>query len=381
MPKKQSIDEFIAEKESEASLAGRLAKAKDDAARRAQITELKGLLKAENHRQSALRLIRDMSAQVEPVRFNPICKLSSRAPLHTSALVISDWQMGQWSKLGASGGIYTQTTAITKRQVKMLWERFMLRHRIEAKAKRFHEFVLWNLGDMIEGDQMRVSQAAEVDTPVTQQTLDCLDLEAWLIREALSVFPRVRVLRVGGNHDRTSQKPGNAGLGELGYTDTFSWLIGEFLRRMFERDINKSRLTLVNHESFFGTAVVAGLRCVYEHGASFKTSTGSYGGVPFYPIANAARGYKEMLDGADVILMGHHHRAMVLPMNGGWGWQILNGALPPSSSWIQSGFKSYGRPSQTMLDFHEDVGLTSWAPIYLEQPEHNKPGNYWKKAA
>ncbi len=373
-PAAKRLREFV----KDTSLDSKLQQSKEAAIRKAEISELKRLLSSENHRQSALALIRDMTAMIEPPKVTFAVKPPRTAPTHTSGLVTSDWQMGQHSKLGASGGIYTQTTAITKRQVQAMWQKFMLRHRIEATAKKFDELVLWNLGDMTEGDQMRVSQAAEVDTPVTQQALDCLDLEAWLIKESLKVFPKVRVLRVGGNHDRTSTKPGNAGLGELGYTDTFSWLVGEFLKRMFEHSIDQQRLEIVNHESFFGTAFVAGLRCVYEHGASFKTSTGSYGGVPYYPIANAARSYKEMLDGADIILMGHHHRSMVLPMNGGWGWQIMNGALPPSSSWIQSSFKSYGRPSQTMLDFHEDIGLTSWAPLYLEQPEHNKPGNYWK---
>lgn len=372
--KKPSLAEFAAEQ----GLSEKLQRDKEAAQRRHDISNLKRLLSAENHRQDALRIIRDVAAMIEPPKYHKVGRPSARAPHHTVSLVTSDWQTGQHSKLGASGGIYQQTTAITKRQIHQMWERFSLRHRIESDAKVFDEFVGFNLGDLLEGDSMRVSQASEIDSLVTQQALDVLDLLAYLIQRSLESFKKSRWLMVGGNHDRTSSKPGNAGLGELGFTDTYAWLIGEFLKRMFERSIDQGRLEIVNHESFFGTAVVAGLRCVYEHGASFKTSTGSYGGVPYYPIANAARAYKEMLDGADVILMGHHHKAMVLPMNGGWGWQIMNGALPPSSSWIQASFKGYGRPTQIMLDFHEEIGLTSWAPIYLEQPEHGRPGSYWK---
>jgi hypothetical protein len=357
----------------------RLVREREDAKRKADIAELRRLVKAENHRQDALKIIRDMAAMVEPPKMRAVAKPPKGAPLHVKGLVTSDWQMGQLSKLGASGGMYEQTSAITNRQLRQMWATLEWRHRIMAHGKRFEEFVLFDLGDLLEGDQMRVSQASEIDALVTKQALDVLDMEAWLIKQSLQLFPKVRVLKVGGNHDRTSSKPGNAGLGELGFTDTYSWLIGEFLKRMFERSIDQGRLEIVNHESFFGTAYVAGLRCVYEHGASFKTSTGSYGGVPFYPIANAARGYKEMLDGADIVLMGHHHKGMVLPMNGGWGWQIVNGALPPSSSWIQAGFKGYGRPVQVELEFHENKGLTDWAPIYLEQPEHGRPGQYWAK--
>lgn len=361
------------------SLEYRLRRAKEDAQRRATIKKLERLLKAENARQEQLAIIRDCTVQVEPPKYEPFALAPSSAPVHTSALVTSDWQMGQWSKLGGSGGMYQQTTAITKRQVYQMWQKFLLCHTIDAAAKQYDEFVLWNLGDMCEGDQMRQSQAAEVDSLVTSQTLEVFDLEAMLITEALKHFKKVRVLRVGGNHDRTSSKPGNAGLGELGFTDTYSWMVGEFLKRFFAKSQDADRLEIVNHESFFGTAKVAGLRCVYEHGASFKTSTGSYGGVPYYPIANAARGYQSMLDGADVVLFGHHHKSMILPMNGGWGWQILNGALPPSSSWVQSSFKGYGRPTQWMLEFHHEIGLNNFRPIFLEQPEHMKPGQYWKK--
>lgn len=365
----------LAEKEA---LASKLAREREDAIRREQIAELRRLTKAENHRQDALRVIRDMAAMAEPPKLSPAPKAPKNAPHHVTALCTSDWQLGQRSALGASGGLYEQSTEITKRQIRRMWELVEIRHRIEATGKHIDEFVIFDLGDLVEGDQMRVSQAAEIDAPVTQQALDVLDLEAWLLNQALALFPRVRLLKVGGNHDRTSSKPGNAGLGELGYTDTYSWLVGAFLQRMFERSIDSGRLEIVNHESFFGTAIVADMRCVYEHGASFKTSVGSYGGVPFYPIANAARGYKEMLDGADLVLFGHHHKAMVLPMNGGWGWQVVNGALPPSSSWIQAGFKGYGRPTQIMLDLHREIGLTQWAALYLEQPEHGRPGQYWK---
>ena len=369
----------IAAERAKLELGQRLARDKEDARRRSDISELRRLLSAENHRQDALRIVRDVAMMIEPPKHQPSVQAPKRAPRHVAGLVTSDWQMGQHSKLGASGGMYTQTTAITKRQIHQMWERFLDCHRIDSAAKQYKEFNLFNLGDLCEGDQMRVSQASEIDSLVTKQALDVLDMEAWLLIKALEEFETVIDRRVGGNHDRISSKPGNAGLGELGFTDTFSWLIGEFLKRMFERSIDQGRLQIINHESFYGTGEVAGLRCVYEHGASFKTSTGSYGGVPFYPIANAARAYKEMLDGADVVLMGHHHKAMILPMNGGWGWQIVNGALPPSSSWIQSGFKGYGRPQQWMLEFHERIGISGFRPIFLEQPEHMKPGQYWSK--
>jgi hypothetical protein len=368
----KTLEAFAAQED----LAQKLLREKQDAQRRADVAELKRLTSAENHRQDALKIIHEHVPLLEPPKLRAYKPLR-KTPRHTWAPVISDWQMGQLTKLGATGQMFEQTSAITKRQVKDFWTKIEILHEIEKTSKHIEELVIFSLGDLLENDQMRVSQAAGVDSLVTQQAIDVTDLEAWLLNQALARFPKVRLLHVGGNHERTSSKAGNAGLGELGYTDTYSWLIGEFLRRMFERAIDSGRLEIVNHESFFGAAVVAGQRCVYEHGASFRASTGSYGGVSFYSIANAAAGYQKMLDGADLVLMGHHHRAMVLPM--GWGWQVMNGALPPSSDFVQSNFKGYGRPSQTLLDLHEQVGLVSWWPLYLETPSMLRPGDFWKK--
>lgn len=356
-----------------------LRRERDDAARREQIAELRRLLTAENHRQDALRAIRDMARLVDPPPLARCADPGRKAPRHTKGLVASDWHLGFFSPLGASSGMYHQSSAITSRQVREMWALVQRLHALDSKSKRVDELVVFSLGDLVEGDQMRPSQAAEVDSLVTQQTLAALDLLAWLVNQATSVFPRVRVLMVGGNHDRTSSKAGNAGLGELGFVDTYSWLIGAFLQRMFERHQDAHRLEIVNHESFFGTARVAGLRCVYEHGASFRAGTGSYGGVPYYPISNAATKYREMLDGADLVLMGHHHRALVLPMNGGWGWQVMNGALSPSSPYVQSGMKIVGRPTQLLLDLHHSKGLTGWHPLYLETPQLVRPGQFWRE--
>jgi hypothetical protein len=356
----------------------RLVKAREDAVRRADAAELRKLTAAKNYRDDALKVIREMTTMMEPPKLRPAPTAPKRAPRHTWGLVISDWQLGQLTTFEATGHVFEQTTKVTRAQVGEMWTAVEALHRIASHGKVIEELVIFSLGDLLENDQMRPGQAAMVDAPVSRLAVDVYDLECNLINQALALVPKVRVLHVGGNHERTSSKAGNAGLGELGYTDTYSWMIGAILQRAFERSIDAGRLEIVNHESFFGTAVVANQRCVYEHGASFRASTGSYGGVSYYSIANAAEGYRKMLDGADLVLMGHHHRAMVLPL--GWGWQVMNGALPPSSQYGQSNFKGYSRPSQTLLDLHSEKGLVGWTPIYLETPGMVRPGQFWKQA-
>lgn len=362
---------------AEQQRAERLDKERLDARRRAEILELRRLTSALQVKSDMLRTIAEHAPLLTPPKLT-LHGGNGKRPRHVWVLVLSDLQHGQKSSLGGSGQIFEQSSAISTQQFRLLWQRIDELARIASKSKEITEFWILDLGDMHEGDSMRVSQAMKVDSPVTVQCIEVVDLESELINNALARFPRVRVRKVGGNHDRVSSKPGTAGLGEMSMLDTFSWLGGEFLKRLHKRAIEGGRLEFVNHESWFGGSQIAGLRCVYEHGASFKAGTGSYGGVGYYGIANAAAGYQRMLDGADLVLFGHFHTPMILPMNGGRGWQIVNGAFPPSSEYAQSSFKVVGRPTQWLLDLHEEHGLVEARPIYLELDSQMRPGDFWR---
>lgn len=363
-----------------AALEDRIAREREDAVRKAQVRELRALLSAERIRADMLRTIADHAPLLTPPTLTPYQGAQGR-PHHTWVLVLSDLQHGQKTTLEASGHVFEQSSAVSREQFRLLWERLDALARIASQSIEITELVILDLGDLHEGDSMRVSQAMKVDAPVTVQCVEVTDLLSELVNNALARFPKVKYRKVGGNHDRVSSKPGTAGLGELSMVDTFAWLGGEFLRRLFSRAIEDGRLDFVNHESWFGASIIAGQRFVYEHGASFRASTGSYGGLSYYSIANAAAGYGRMLDGADVVVFGHFHQPMQLPMRGGWGWQFVNGAFPPSTEFVQSNFKGFGRPCQLLLDFHQDHGWVATRPIYLETPSMIRPGDFWQTVA
>jgi hypothetical protein len=357
----------------------RLAREREDARRKAEIKELRLLTSAAEVKRRMLAYIADHAPLLDAPAYQPVARARDSRPKHTWVLVLSDWQMGQKTTLGATGDIFEQTSEITAAQVRKLIDKVEEQVQVEARSKDVEELVILDLGDIIEGDSMRFSQTSKIDRLATVQTVESTDLLNEVVAYGLKRFPKVRYRKVGGNHDRVSAKPGLAGLGELGYVDTFSWLAGAFQERMFSRAIEGGRLDFVNHESFFGTDVIAGQRCVYEHGASFRASVGSYAGISYYGLTNAAGAYERMLGGADLVLMGHFHRPMVLPMNSGWGWHIVNGALPPSTEFVQSNFKSFGRPCQLLLDLHPKYGLVSWKPLYLPTDNMIRPGQFWDR--
>lgn len=357
-------------------LEDKIAQERDDAIRREEIKELKQLLSAEAIKQDMLRMIADHAPLLTPPKLEKVSASGVR-PRHTWVLLLSDLQYGQKTRLEASGYVFEQTSEIATEQFKMLWRKIAALHRDESQSKDIERLAILNLGDNVEGDSMRISQSMKVDRPVAVQTVEVTDLESYLLQSALTIFRYVDDYRVGGNHDRISSKPGTAGLGELDMRDTYAWLSGEFLKRMHANAMADGRLTIKNNESWFGADIIAGHKFVYEHGASFKSSTGSYGGVSFYSIANAARGYMSMLGDADIVAFGHFHQPMILPIRGGHAWQIVNGAFPPSTEFVQSNFKGFGRPCQWLLDFDEEHGMVDARPIYVDTPNMMRPGQFW----
>lgn len=372
------LDQFVEEQVFQEALDERLRRERENTQRKFELAELRRLTNLANQIQAIKDCIATYAPAIEvPPYQPPKPKLDRAAPEHVWMLLLSDWQLGQRTTLGSSGLLFEQTSEVCKQQVRAVWEKLEALHTISQHSVRVDTLAIMALGDLIDNDQMRPSQATGVDALVTVQFLGALDLFIWIVRQALRRFRQVIIEGVGGNHGRTSPKAGNAGLGELGYIDNYEWLLIATLERIFEKEIASGRLVIRNHDSFFGTTKIANLRIVFEHGASFRAGTGSYGGVAYYAIQNAAKGYAEMLGGADLVLMGHFHRPLILPMANGWGWQILNGALPPSSEFAQSNFKAFGRPSQTLLELHPDHGLIGWKLLYCEHPSQMRPGTYW----
>lgn len=318
--------------------------------------------------------LRDCLTAYEPTPLIiPARDNSEELPQHELVLLTGDWHTGARYQLHETGGVYEQDVATTREQVERLWDRVVRLHEIQSSGINFTKLHIISLGDLIDGDDMRPAQHRQVEDVMTVQTVQAFDLFSWLCRQALTIFPEVEVEMVGGNHDRAGRNRGNAGLGELDYADTMSWLIGEFTKRQFE---NEPRIKVRNWNTFFGYKHVAGQRLVFEHGSSFKWNANSYAGIPWYAVSMLPKRYADMLGKPDITVIGHGHRPAVLP--DGRGWLVVNGALPATTQFEQSSFKSVHRPMQALLSVHEKYGMTGWTPIYLDVPGTALPGDVWE---
>lgn len=293
-------------------------------------------------------------------------------------VVLSDWHVGQKTRLEETGGIYYQDIATARKQVAKVWRALALLHELETKTYNITKLHILALGDFIENDDMRPSQHRQVEDVFTAQTVQAFDLLIWFIRQALTIFPDVEVDFIGGNHDRTGRNRGDAGLGELDYIDTVAWLLGAFTERVLDADVQSGRLKITNWTTFFGYKKIAGQKVVFEHGSSMKWG-GGYGGVPWYAVQQSAPRYADMLGGADLVVFGHGHKAAIIPS--GRAWVVSNGALPGTSTYVQSNWKSISRPVQWLMMLHEELGVIGWKPLYADIPEQLAAGVVWDDVA
>jgi hypothetical protein len=353
------------------SLAARVEQERERIKRREELRELQQLQRTEAKRQEYLAVLREVLTPFEPSPLIALPNPSRHAPEIEWSIDLSDWQLGQYSPSGSTAGLFEQTSQRVAQQLDSLWEAIQDIHRIEVVSGHKRLSKIWMLfnGDLVEGDCLRPAQLRQIDKLVVQQVIEAADLAALLIRRCLTL-PGVELIIcdfVGGNHDRTTPRAGLAGLGEADYVDTYAWLIGSWIERMFE---NEPRVQVKVWDSFFGYREFGGLYHAFEHGASFRTSSSSYGGIPWYPIMNAAQQYTrmlvpELLPRVDIVHMGHFHQPAILPLGKG-GWVIMNGALPPSSQFIQSSFKAVRQPLQWLIEYYPSRGwVNTWYPLYV----------------
>ncbi len=353
---------------------------------REMVKTLRALSKSEARAQEYVDAIKDV---LEPFQPSPVVdpypifgnEYDDKIPVdwvdHNT-----DWHIGQRTTFEQTGGMYEQNTLITRAQVDLMWEAKKSIFARESAGKRVGKLWRCITGDIVEGDSMRASQLTGIDLSVTEQAVEAADLLALAIRRDLTLpgITTIDVDTVGGNHDRTTAKPGNAGLGETSFVDTWAFMISIMLERWFA---DEPRVTVKTHRSWYGQKIFAGQKFVFEHGASQRGgSGGGYGGTPWNRIANQASRLAALCGGADYVMMGHYHTPALLPL-GQEGWLVMGGSLPATTTYVQTNFKSVRVPHQWLLEFHDSQTygprLTTPYPLYAAVPGTlPKPGAFWK---
>lgn len=126
-----------------------------------------------------------------PIKFNdkPIAN-------NQMVLVISDWHLG--AKIDIENNQYNLKVA--KKRINNLFNQAVTHIKVTKPAS----VMIVNLGDLIEGAQMRKNQAFSIEMSLGQQIKTAGELQANFIRNLATTFPKInfKFTELEGNHDR-----------------------------------------------------------------------------------------------------------------------------------------------------------------------------------
>lgn len=161
----------------------------------------------------------------------------------------------------------------------------------------------------------------------------------------------IRVVRVPGNHDRTTRKPRHKGYVETSFDTIISW----HLEMVFEDDPEVTFFIPPENDALFD---IYGFQFLLTHGDMMGTGGGQgYIG----PVAPITKGHRKIVETymqagkrVDYVLTGHYHTAVETEY--GWG----NGCLPGYSEYARLKIRAKPSPPvQWLLHVHPERGVTT----------------------
>lgn len=266
-------------------------------------------------------------------------------------LLLSDMHYGM--KYEINGKSYNTDSA------EWQWHNLCNRLQELIREHKIKELLILDLGDDVDGDDMRVSQHRLIDCYATEQAVNF----GWMLGEliidlGLRLDIELTVHRVPGNHGRIGAKAGLGGLAVIDPISSYDWIAGEIARAycLYARCAE-----IENHSTIHHFLEWNGHRILFEHGSGIGGSSSV--GVPHVAIEKAINDYRCLYGQIDFFFCGHFHRFATHVFNGNTT-MICNGAFAETSTYIYNHCHNSLKPCQIMLLFDKQDN-PEIIPIYL----------------
>ena len=289
----------------------------------------------------------------------PRVKLSTHHNLtnvseETIVLMISDIQAGTYISKESTGGLNEYNWEILEKQFDVLFdtlEEIVLRHKLVAPIKNLHVHLI---GDIVEGWDIFRGQTQNIDRDIATQVLGISDLLCNFLDRTRTLFDKIHVVGVPGNHGRIGKR------GENPHYANFDYIVYEVLRRLLQ---NYQEFTWQITQSWWQVDDIYGYKFLMFHGDDIK----SWQGIPYYGIDRAAKNYRELLEllnlRYDYMEIGHFHAPSELA--GVTVEKFVNGCWPGGSIYSMKGLATSNTPVQKLFAVHPKHGVTYRYPIRL----------------
>ena len=292
---------------------------------------------------------------VEPIPTPPRPRVSRKGRREVAVLHLSDWQIGSLTE--------SFDSAIARDRIhQQLLPKVHQIVEARRESAAIDEIVVLVGGDMVDGSSMRANQPWEVDSTALEQAIyACPSLISETVSSMASLFPRVRVFCVRGNHGRIGPTKGNTDPKSVNWDTVAS----EVARVQLGKLIDGERVSWTTEvEGFYRVIDIGSTGLLLIHGDQFRGS-GGFAGIPVYAIVKKMARWADSLPHSwSVMMMGHYHNPTALTI--GSRLCYINGALKSGGEWELEELAMSTRPAQRLQFWDPDRGPIADQVLWLD---------------
>lgn len=282
----------------------------------------------------------------------------------------SDWHWGEVIRPAEIGGVNEFNSKVAQKRANKLVETTIdlcFNHMGRADT-RYPGIVVCLGGDMIGGD-IHEELMVTNDRTSMQSVNDLTDCLAAGIDRLASVFGRVFLPCIVGNHGRSTHKP----RAKTRVITNYDWSIYCNLERCFRKTEHVQFFIPSETDAYF---TVYGHRYLLTHGDTLgvRGGDGIIGalGPIMRGMLKTSRSEGQIGREFDTLLIGHWHQYLTLP------GLIVNNSLKGYDEYARLMLRApYSRPSQALWFTHPEHGITAHWQVYLEAQRQFNDAKQW----
>ena len=269
--------------------------------------------------------------------------------------VLSDWQLGKLTP--------GYDSPMCEERIELYADKLTTIVETHRPAFPIKELRVYLLGDIVEGELIFPGQAHLIDSSLYQQmTVDGPRILCNFLRRMLTVFEKVHVVGVIGNHGSLGGRARKDYNGE----SNADRMLYNICRQIME---GQERLTWFvpwekNERAWYAVDRIGDHGFLLAHGDQIRG--GGFGGFPFYGLAKKTWGWA--VGGVDEdfneVLIGHWHQPTRVTLN--TITARVNGSTESHNTYAQEQLSAVGRPSQWLLMVHPKHGVSAEYCVYLD---------------
>jgi len=266
------------------------------------------------------------------------------------ALVWSDMHTGMINKHPLTGE-YTYNEKIQEKELESLLRGVFRFHNLYKPSYNLETFHIFDVGDNITNDRIFEGQQSEITCGVGEQIMKTFEYQSNFIKRVLEIFPRVEMIKMCGNHGRTTSKP----ISEEA-TSSFEYLLGKLLQ---ERFADNKRVNIIVPEIYRYTANIRGHKYLLFHGNNIR-------GCTLNSIERAVKdlstlAYKEFYD---LMIIGHFHTALKLKITPETTL-LVNGCFINMDDYAYTRLKKFSSATQYLFNISKKSPMHNLQEINL----------------